>query len=94
MKKIYKIAKNKYFVSTIIVLFYILLLHNTDLASLNKRKDRVQGLKMEISQKKSKIESLKIALSEIENVKSLEKFARENYFFKRKTEDVFVLSDK
>ena len=94
MKKVYKIIKNKYVISTVLVLFYILLLHNTDLASLNKRKERVEGLKLEMNQKRKKIQDLKISLYEIENVKSLEKFAREKYYFKRNDEDIFILSDK
>lgn len=94
MKKIYKILKNKFVISTVLVLFYILLLHNTDLASLNKRRQRVEGLSLEMNQKRKKIEELKISLQEIENVNSLEKFAREKYYFKRSDEDIFILSDK
>jgi len=94
VKKVYKILKNKYVISTVLVLFYILLLHNTDLASLNKRKERVEGLKLEMNQKRKKIKELKISLHEIENVNSLEKFAREKYYFKRNDEDIFILSDK
>jgi len=94
VKKVYKILKNKYVISTVLVLFYILLLHSTDLASLNKRKERVEGLKLEMNQKRKKIKELKISLGEIENVNSLEKFAREKYYFKRNDEDIFILSDK
>ena len=77
-----------------VLVFYILLLHNTDVVSLNKRKQRVKQLTTEISQKKKEIADLKVALSELENTKSLEKFAREKYFFKKNDEDIFVLSDK
>ena len=76
------------------MLFYILLLQDTDLASLNKRKERVSNLKLEIRQKSTKISDLKVSLSEIENINSLEKFAREKYYFKKNTEDIFILSDK
>lgn len=76
------------------MLFYILLLHDTDLVSLNKRKHHVQQLEIEISQKKKQIEDLKISLNELEDINSLEKFAREKYFFKKDDEDLFILSDK
>lgn len=76
------------------MLFYILLLHDTDVVALNKRKKHVQQLEIEIAQKKNQIEDLKIALSELENINSLEKFAREKYFFKKDDEDLFILSDK
>ncbi len=94
MKTTYTILKNKYFIATILTLFYILLLHDTDVASLNKRKQRVKQLEIEIVQKKKQIEDLKISLNELENITSLEKFAREKYFFKRDDEDLFILSDK
>jgi cell division protein FtsB len=77
-----------------ILVFYILLLHETDMASLNKRKQRVKQLSSEIVQKKKEIKELKVSLSELENTKSLEKFAREKYYFKKDDEDIFVLSDK
>ena len=70
------------------------MLHDTDVASLNKRKQRVNQLEIEIVQKKKQIEDLKISLNELENINSLEKFAREKYFFKRDDEDLFILSDK
>ena len=94
MKTVYTILKNKYFIATILTLFYILLLHDTDVASLNKRKQRVKQLEIEIVQKKKQIEDLKISLNELENITSLEKFAREKYIFKRDDEDLFILSDK
>ncbi len=75
-------------------MFYILLLHDTDVVALNKRKQRVKQLTSEISQKKKEIKALKIALSELENTSTLEKFAREKYFFKKDDEDIFVLSDR
>jgi cell division protein FtsB len=94
VKNFYTVIKNKYFVSTILLVFYILLLHDTDIASLNNRKQHVQQLKIEITQKKKQIEDLKISLNELENINSLEKFAREKYFFKKDDEDLFILSYK
>ncbi|HIP36736.1 MAG TPA: septum formation initiator family protein [Crocinitomix sp.] len=94
MKKFYTIIKNKYFAAAIILVFYILLLHETDVAALSKRKQRVKQLTSEIQLKKKEIENLKTALNELENISSLEKFAREKYYFKKDDEDIFVLSDK
>ena len=86
--------KKQVFYINIFLLFYILLLHDTDIVSLSKRKGRVRQLKMEIVQKKKQIEELKLNLGDLENSKSLEKFAREKYFFKKADEDLFILSDK
>ncbi len=76
------------------MLFYILFLHNTDIVALKKRKDRVKQLQSEILLKRNEIIELKKALNELENQTTLEKFAREKYYFKKDNEDVFVLTDK
>ena len=94
MERVLKIVKNKYVISSLVLLVYILLLHDTDVISLNKRKEKVNQLEKEIKYRKIQIEDLKSSLGELENKESLEKFARENYFFKKSSEDVFVLSDK
>lgn len=78
----------------IITVFYILFLHNTDVISLSKRKERIQLLENEINRKKIQIEDLKVDLTELQNTNSLEKFAREKYYFKKDDEDIFILSDQ
>lgn len=94
MEKFYRIIKNKYFIASFFTLMYILLLHDTDLATLNARKKRVNLLEQEIVRKKIEINDLKISLNELSNIESLEKFGREKYFFKKENEDLFVLSEK
>ncbi|MFD1552279.1 septum formation initiator family protein [Putridiphycobacter roseus] len=94
MKKYLKFLKNKYILSGIILLIYILLLHDTDVFSLQKRKEKVENLQQEITHRKIQIQDLKADLLELENINSLEKFAREKYFFKKESEDLFVLSDQ
>ena len=94
MKKYLKYIRNRYVVSSLILLFYILLLHDTDVFSLQKRKEKVANLEKEIVHRKAEIENLKEDLRALEDIKSLEKFAREKYYFKKSSEDLFVLSDK
>ncbi len=94
MKKYLKFLKNKYVFSAIILLIYILLLHDTDVFSLRKRKEKVENLQQEIVHRRIQIEALKADLLELENIHSLEKFAREKYFFKKESEDLYVLSDQ
>jgi len=94
MVKYLKIFRNKYVISSLLMIIYILLLHDTDIVSLNKRKEKVAQLEKEINHKKHQIIELKSALNELEDVKSLETFAREKYFFKKSSEDIFVLSDE
>jgi len=94
MEKFYRVIKNKYFIASFFTLLYVLLLHDTDLATLNARKKRVGLLELEIERKKIEISDLKVSLNELSNIQSLEKFGREKYFFKKDNEDLFVLSEK
>ena len=92
MKKYVTLIRNKYILSSLIVLFYILILHETDIVTLMKRNDRVDELEREIDRKKEGIEELKVAIEELEDIRSLEKYARENHYFKRADEDLFIFS--
>lgn len=73
---------------------YIILLHDTDVFSLQKRKNKVAKLEQEIVHRHLEIIDLKEDLKALEDRESLEKFARERYYFKKADEDLFVLSDK
>jgi len=94
MKKYLRYIKNRYIITSLVLLLYIVLLHDTDVFSLQKRKEKVANLEKEIVHRKLEIEDLKEDLQALENIESLEKFARERYYFKKATEDLFVLSDK
>ena len=78
--------------SSAFVLLYILILHETDIVTLINRKERITLLEQEIDRKKEGIESLKIALNELEDIRSLEKYAREEHYFKKADEDLFIFS--
>ncbi len=92
MKKFIKIIRNKYVYTSLFLVFYILILHETDVVTLINRKDRVQDIELEIERKKEEIQELKVSISEIDDVRSLEKFARENHLFKKADEDLFIFS--
>ena len=74
------------------MLLYILILHETDIVTLIKRNERVSLLEEEIDRKKQGIEELKISINQLEDLRSLEKYARENHYFKKEDEDLFILS--
>jgi len=74
------------------VLLYILILHETDIVTLIKRNERVSLLEEEIDRKKQGVEDLKISINQLEDLRSLEKYARENHYFKKEDEDLFILS--
>ncbi|MCG8574745.1 MAG: septum formation initiator family protein [Flavobacteriales bacterium] len=92
MKRIWPFIKNKYLLSTLFVLSYILILHDTDILTLMNRKEKVTNLQTEIERKKKGIEDLKVSLEELDDIRSLEKYAREEHYFKKDDEDLFIFS--
>jgi len=92
VKKYLNIVKNKYILSAAFVLLYILILHETDIATLMNRNKRVEELEREIERKKSGIGILKNSIEELDDIRSLEKYARENHYFKKEDEDLFIFS--
>jgi cell division protein FtsB len=92
VKKILPYIRNKYILSSAFVLFYILILHDTDIVTLIKRKEKVTALENEIARKKEGIKELKNSVAELEDLRSLEKYAREKHFFKKDGEELFIFS--
>ena len=84
--------KNKY-VLTLMVFFFIIIFVNritplTQLSLQNTKKDRIK--KKEYYE--GKLEEVKN--DKIDNVKNVEKFAREKYYMKKKNEDVFIIVEE
>jgi cell division protein DivIC len=92
MKQVLVYVRNKYIFSSLLVLLYILILHESDVFTLIKRNERVQSLESEIERKKTGIEELKASINQLQDIRSLEKYARENHFFKKEDEDLFIFS--
>lgn len=93
--KLLKVIKNKYLLTTIGIVVWILFFDKNDLFSqadlngkLNKLKADRNYYLIEIENNKREIEELKT------NKKSLEKFAREKYHMKKDNEDVYVIVKK
>ncbi|MBK9192007.1 MAG: hypothetical protein IPM77_11105 [Crocinitomicaceae bacterium] len=59
MKKFFTRFRNRYLLSTSVAVLYILVLHNTDIYTLYKRKQRVAELEAEIDRKQNEIVVMK-----------------------------------
>lgn len=92
MKKYASYFKNKYSIASLFVVLYILILHDADIFTLLKRHERITLLEDEIVRKKNGIKQLKQSIDELENIRSLEKYAREEHYFKKDNEDIFIFS--
>ena len=87
--------KSKYFITISAFLIWMFFLDNYDFISQYKRHQEINKIKEHIEYYKSEIirtnEEKKALFGNDEN---LEKFARENYWMKKKNEDLFVISNK
>jgi len=92
LKKYLPILKNRYFVSTAVVILYILILHDTDIYTLWNRQNKVADLELDIERRKIEIEEVRVNLGELQDIRSVEKYARENHYFKKDDEDLFIFS--
>ncbi len=94
MKRLLNLLQNKFFLSGIAFIVWMLFFDRNDLASQYEYRTKVQKLEEEKQFYTSEIEKADKELKELtSNIQSLEKFARERYFMKRENEDVYVVVD-
>ncbi len=92
MKKLPSIFKNFYFLASLSFLIWIAFLDGNDLISQFKLKSKLNSLENEKEHYSLQIEQVKKEREALFNDPVLlEKFARERYFMKKPTEDIFVI---
>ena len=92
---IVKILKNKWIVTSILFVIWIVFFDENSIVSHQKNKRRLFELKQQEEYYKERIEADKQKLVDIEaGEEKLEKFAREQYFMSKPDEDVFVIVEK
>ncbi|MFC5285292.1 FtsB family cell division protein [Pedobacter alpinus] len=92
MKRLFNLLKNKFFVTGIAFIVWMLFFDRNDLASQYDYHNKVQKLEEEKEFYNIEIEKADKELKDLtSNIQSLEKFARERYFMKRENEDVYVV---
>ncbi|NBV90556.1 MAG: hypothetical protein EBR91_00100 [Flavobacteriia bacterium] len=92
--KIPRILKNKFTITGIIFMIYMLFLDDSDIftivSNLNKRKALVaQNVEM-----KQKLTETRSILKDLYKIDYLESYARTNKFFKKQDEEIFVIIPK
>jgi hypothetical protein len=91
MKHYLRIFRNKFVLATTIFFVYALFLDDVDVFMIFSKQNRLGQLeqqKIELADKLSEIEDMQRVL---DNAYSLEKFAREERFFHKADEDVYVI---
>lgn len=91
MKKTFNIIKNKYFLSTFVLLLILFVFEETSVFRLLKMNLKQYELIEENSNKQKEIQKVKEKTIQLTtNKDELEKFARETYFMKKKNEVVYL----
>ena len=92
---ILKLIKNKYFLTTIGIVVWLLFFDKNDVFTQADLMKKLNKLESERDYYIAQIDNNKNDINELKtNPASLEKFAREKYLMKKDNEDVFVLVNK
>ncbi|MBK7182585.1 MAG: septum formation initiator family protein [Bacteroidetes bacterium] len=95
MKKIFNIIRNKYLLTIIGLVVWIVFFDKNDLKTQLKLRDDVKKLQEERNYYAAEIKQITSDISELNtNPETLEKFAREKYLMKKDNEDVFVIVEE
>lgn len=93
MKKLLPLLKNKFFITFIVFSGYLIFLDDNDIFYILKQKETLNQLKEQNKIMKGKLETTRSELIKIEDLDYLEAYARQEKFFKRKDEDIFVITN-
>ncbi len=94
MKKLLDLLKNKYFLSSVAFIVWMMFFDRNDLTSQIDYRSQVHKLEADKSFYTKEITKAEKDLQELTtNSERLEKFARERYFMKKENEDIYVIID-
>ena len=88
------VLNNRYFLSTAMLIFILLLIDDTTFYKLYKMKKELHFLEIENIKKQKEIIQIKEKTKQLTTNKfALEKFAREHYLMKKKDEVIYVFDE-
>ncbi len=90
-KKHLKYFKNKYIIATSLFLLYTLFLDDNDIFVIYRKNTIYKENLAKIQFNKNELKEIKAELEAVNNLKELERIAREDKYFKKDNEDVFVI---
>jgi len=94
-KRMLRLIKNKYTLSTVVFLLWLTFFNEIDLVYIFQSRREVATLRNEVQQMREDNAKATEALQDLTtNTVSLEKFARENYYMKRDNEVVYVFKER
>ncbi len=90
-RRLLKILKNKYVLTFLVFMIYVLFLDDVDIFSIGNQKAKLNQLKQEKEFVLNKYNTTKSTLNQLSDIDALERYAREKKLFKRDDEDIFVI---
>jgi cell division protein DivIC len=92
MKKVLKIAGNKYLLATVVFVVWTVFFDQNDWFTLQQKQKELNGVKGNIAYLNTEIARMNTEKNALQNdPKKLEKYARETYRLKHNGEDVYVI---
>jgi cell division protein DivIC len=90
----YKLIKNKFFIATLIFAVWVIFIDKNSLIDWFHIRLNIVRQERQIEYYKNEIKSIDEKLQELSsNLDSLEKFAREQYYFHEDDEDLFIVEE-
>lgn len=95
LKKIFRVAKNRYFLVTLFAMSWIIFFDRYNLMKRVEDEMELHKLKQEREYYVEQIKMVEKNRDELlSNPQSLERFARERYFMKKDNEEVYIVEDE
>lgn len=92
--KIPRFLLNKYALLLVVFIVFITFFDHNNLISRWKTRSRIKGMEKEIKYYKNEIGNNKKKMSEMRtSSETLEKYAREQYFLKKDSEDIYIINE-
>ncbi|MFA7273810.1 MAG: hypothetical protein WC044_08070 [Crocinitomicaceae bacterium] len=92
MKRFYPYLKNKFIFTGILFLLYALFLDDMDVFSMVRHTRKLNQIEASREEVKAKLADTEKTLEELKTLSGKERYARENKFFKKDNEDIFVIT--
>jgi len=94
MKKYIPYLKNKFILTSFLFLFFILFLDEFDIFTVVSNKTKLRDLKEKKKEMLHELKKTQSTLDQLNSPSEIERFAREEKFFKKDNEDIFVVFEE
>jgi hypothetical protein len=91
MIKYLRHLRNKYVLTIVVFSVYMLFLDDVDVFTIIRQEIKLNKLQEEKQEINGKYLKTKATLDQLDNMESLERYAREQKMFKKADEDIFVI---